>query len=555
MPFLVKHLIEGKPVPMTIKQDDTVIEALKLMAKHDFSQLPVVNQEDYPLGMVTYESILRGVRSFKAHLEDLHVRDVIVAAPTFGMEDDLFDLLTQLKMTNAVLIIESGIDLVGIVTSYDSTEYFRSHAEHLMRVEDIETTIKEINLLAYTRADGTTDEARLAEIISKTANNESASNKVKTYDDLNLTQYISILLNTKTWPVFESIFQISRDALRNILYDIRDTRNDLAHFRSEIMPEQAEQLRFCADWLTGHWESYQKIKQDEMFRQLLESNRQPKPVATAEEQIGDQATVAATEARVPESGGLEKIPVIAEVSAPGESRYTPLADWLSSQPGEVDQVTLSFNEIEAIIDGNLPDSARTHRAWWANVTQTHPQSKAWLEVSWGRSYLNMSEERVVFVRIRERNRAYIDFFGKLLKETKKTDFPLRDVSPDGSSWIACKTISTPGYAVASFTFSFTRGQRFRIELYLDTYDQGTTKQVFDRIQAERTTIEASLGTLSWERIDDKRASRIALYHPGAITDGDEKLAELRVWAVDKMAAFYKTLEPIASLAIQEVLQP
>lgn len=75
MPFLVKHLIEDKPAPVTIRQEDTVIDALKWMTKHDYSQLPVVRVEDQPppakmvaLGMVTYESILRGMRSFKARI-------------------------------------------------------------------------------------------------------------------------------------------------------------------------------------------------------------------------------------------------------------------------------------------------------------------------------------------------------------------------------------------------------------------------------------------------------------------------------------------------------
>jgi hypothetical protein len=105
-----------------------------------------------------------------------------------------------------------------------------------------------------------------------------------------------------------------------------------------------------------------------------------------------------------------------------------------------------------------------------------------------------------------------------------------------------------------FIYSFARGKRFRVELYIDTSEWETTKHVFDSIYSQRSILEAELGEISWERIDDKRASRIALYHPGAITDGEDKLIALRAWAVSNMIAFYKKLEPIVSQVIQEVLQ-
>ena len=61
----------------------------------------------------------------------------------------------------------------------------------------------------------------------------------------------------------------------------------------------------------------------------------------------------------------------------------------------------------------------------------------------------------------------------------------------------------------------------------------------DEIQEELRDIP---GSLEWERIDDKRASRIALYHEGAITDPPEKLAQLRTWAVDAMVRFQKAID-------------
>ena len=66
-------------------------------------------------------------------------------------------------------------------------------------------------------------------------------------------------------------------------------------------------------------------------------------------------------------------------------------------------------------------------------------------------------------------------------------------------------------------------------------------------------LENKFPSLTWERINDKRASRIAIYHPGSITDDQEKLETLKDWAVDNMIAFYNAIEPIASRTAKETL--
>jgi hypothetical protein len=424
-----------------------------------------------------------------------------------------------------------------------------------MHVEDIESTIKELVLLAYTSEDDVVDEKKLTEAISKVDYQSPKNVKQKTYDDLSMGHYISLLLFKQTWDVFEPIFQLSRDAVRNILESVRDTRNDLAHFRSELNPEQIDQLGFCAGWLARQWESYQK---------QLEISRKQSFGVNKPDQQGEIIREAASTyevsiEKVDEVGNLidlkkDDLAIIAEEKQPSDSRYAPLADWLQSQLGEIDRVKFSFEEVEDIIGGKLPTSAYNHRAWWANDSVGHPHSKLWLEAGWRRSSLNMSENKVTFVRIREREKAYIDFYNKLVASLlKEANFPIREISPDGQSWIVCQSINSPGFNVALFVFSFSRGRRFRVELYIDTGKKETTKQLYDLINSQKSVLAVYLGDISWERIDDKRASRIALYHSGAITDSEAELEILKSWAVEKMVWFYKTIEPVASRAALEVL--
>jgi hypothetical protein len=78
--------------------------------------------------------------------------------------------------------------------------------------------------------------------------------------------------------------------------------------------------------------------------------------------------------------------------------------------------------------------------------------------------------------------------------------------------------------------------------------------IFDMLAAQRLELEKELGSISWERIDDKRASRLALYHPGSITDSETELARLRSWGVEMMDRFYQALASRAEKAILEVMK-
>lgn len=562
MPYQVQQIIKGKGTPIFVSKDDTVSKALSLMIENEFSQLPVVIKQvetglpdvDFPEGMITYEGILRGIRNFKARIEDLKVRDVMVTAPIYSVEDDLFDILDRLKDTNAVLITENiglGPDLVGIVTSYDTAEYFREHTEDLMRVEDIELMVKEFIKLAYTKENGEIDEIKLDEIsanlTARINQDGSLSGKTKKFTDLTLTEYISILLIKDTWSIYETVFNVKRDFIRELLYGVRDVRNALAHFRGDITSEERDRLKFCAEWMARRQEEYQIRLEQERKEELI---RLYTKTEAREETLS--ALEAATVHNVDLLSGASSTDFSVTESATSGGRYAALADWLQSQPGRIDQVQLTLNQIEDILNTDLPASARKHRAWWANDSVGHSHSQLWLDAGWRTTYISLNAGKVTFSRIREREKAYITFFSKLLDELrKKSDFPVRDASPDGASWIVIQTIPSVGPSNGLFNFSFTRDKRLRVELYLDLGDQEQTKSVFEKLFAQKDKIETQVGAVEWERLDNRRASRIALYHDGHISE-EKKLAELRKWAAESMVKFYNVMSEPTEKAILEV---
>ncbi|GGR38760.1 DUF7662 domain-containing protein [Deinococcus ruber] len=76
-------------------------------------------------------------------------------------------------------------------------------------------------------------------------------------------------------------------------------------------------------------------------------------------------------------------------------KYAPLADHLSTldQPA----IQLTFLQIEHLLGFTLPDSAREHRAWWANDV-THSQARAWTTAGWQSSDVDLTGNTVKFIR-------------------------------------------------------------------------------------------------------------------------------------------------------------
>lgn len=59
------------------------------------------------------------------------------------------------------------------------------------------------------------------------------------------------------------------------------------------------------------------------------------------------------------------------------SRYAQLTTHLLANPEA--HFTMSFDELDRIIPGGLPASARQYHAWWANNSASQPHAKYWLD--------------------------------------------------------------------------------------------------------------------------------------------------------------------------------
>jgi CBS domain-containing protein len=372
MPYLIESIVNQQKNLVTVEEDDKVTNALDRMIGYDYSQLPVVDKEGQLTGIVTYQSIIQGARSFDAKPDELHVRDVIQTnIRSFDVEDNLFDLLDEIKRNNAVVIVTPGGLPIGIITSYDAAEFLRMHSEGMMRVEGIEGIIQNLILACYSDDIGQVDVVRLNQAIQSVIEHrlEQGNKKPIGFKKLTLNEYISLLVMKSTWGFFEPILGVKREQLSALLIKVRDMRNDLAHFRKEIEPRDRDELIYCATWLESRYAKFEASRKQAKIQAMIEEY---------------QAEHAAVEDEAPKRKTRQSV-------------YAALANWLRDQTDN--EVDLTFEQIEGIIKRPLPLSALELRAWWANDTVGHTHSVLWLNAGWRVETVNLQERRVRFVRV------------------------------------------------------------------------------------------------------------------------------------------------------------
>jgi hypothetical protein len=80
-------------------------------------------------------------------------------------------------------------------------------------------------------------------------------------------------------------------------------------------------------------------------------------------------------------------------------KYTPLEQYLRDLPTSQEEVTLTFERIEQILNDSLPLSAHQDRPWWGNQKQgTQVEAIAWMDAGWMVEIVDLKEKWVRFVR-------------------------------------------------------------------------------------------------------------------------------------------------------------
>jgi hypothetical protein len=131
-------------------------------------------------------------------------------------------------------------------------------------------------------------------------------------------------------------------------------------------------------------------------------------------------------------------------------------------------------------------------------------------------------------RYREYYQSLIDALRELHQFTKAR-------SGQPQNWYS---FSSENSRVYRYSTSFANGGRVRVELYIDCGDKAKNEELFDCLLTRRGEIERALGQAAeWEKLENKRASRIAVYRDGDIDADTQTLEEIKSWVIQNLLKF------------------
>ena len=140
----------------------------------------------------------------------------------------------------------------------------------------------------------------------------------------------------------------------------------------------------------------------------------------------------------------------------------------------------------------------------------------------------------------DRNRRYQTFFQALIDSMREQGFTkARKGLPQ--SWY----LFSAGHAQrVQYGAAFAQGKRARIEVYIDNTDKDWNKTLFEQLVEQKESIESELSEpLEWQRLENRRASRVAILRQGSIDDDDQTLTEISDWMIEKLLAFKRVFGP------------
>lgn len=549
----LQDLLPPDQQPLTIHKHETVMEAIDRLKAHDYNQLPLVDENGIFTGeVITYDTILQAILSFDIKPSELRVKDAIKQVRSYSAEDDLLGTLDDIQRNDFALITDSSGKLTGIVTTADTTVFFREYAVDLMQIQGVEESLKEaieilygglgtpeisdaIESISDRHADirkklPTAIKAYLAKvqvqlpqalddkdalILAETKLNLPKSSK--TFEKLSFDEFTQLLLRHPKAPKLDD--SASSGALRTLLDRVRDTRNKLAHFRGDVSIAERNHIKFAAQWL----------ERNQPIRSVDPPTGPTLPIENLKPDPSRIHTTISNLSAYENKDDEDTLP---------QGKYAKLAEHFASQQRHTQSCIMTFPDIEKILGEKLPESAYDYRAWWAN-DPSKPQASAWLAQGWKAQNLSMSEKRLSFVRTDDRQRAYISFFSRLNSTIANAEvFPHKNISPQGQNWHTLASLQTGGMQTADIIAAFVRQGRFRVELYLDDSHQDLNKFRFDSLLLKKAELEQQFGEpLEWERLEGKRASRIATYtHANILTDYENE--EVIKWAARKAVDFH-----------------
>ncbi|WP_049093551.1 CBS domain-containing protein [Klebsiella quasipneumoniae] len=225
--FRVSRLEASDVKLVTVKPDATLTEAITLMLRHDYSQLPVMTSERDVKGVISWESIAPILALTQS--ESAVVRDYMKPHREINASDSIFSALPRIIEYAYVLVRSSDQRISGIITTTDLSSQFRQLSEPFLLLSEIENHIRKL-------IDGKFTKDELVSIV----NPSDSERVIESVADLTFGEYIRLFENPELWKKTE--LQIYKKIFTKELDKVRIIRNDVMHFDPDGISEENHEL-------------------------------------------------------------------------------------------------------------------------------------------------------------------------------------------------------------------------------------------------------------------------------------------------------------------------
>ncbi|MDM1397852.1 CBS domain-containing protein [Myroides odoratimimus] len=201
--FKVSEFFDSSMQVIFCYESESILKAKSLMLLNDFSQIPVLNENNKIIGSVSWKSI--------GKMESLGVTspsiiEYIENSAIINENDDFLKYMKLVAKKDYVLVKDQEERLKGIITTYDMTINFKNFIIpflHLGIIEDCIRTLIQSN-----------------EIQIK-----------KEVDCLTFGEYINLLNKEQNWKKITKLQLIDKQVFIDKLNSIRILRNNIAHYK------------------------------------------------------------------------------------------------------------------------------------------------------------------------------------------------------------------------------------------------------------------------------------------------------------------------------------
>jgi CBS domain-containing protein len=562
---LVKSLIPDGQEPVCVKPGTTVFEAIQKMERLHFSQLPVV-EGSAVLGVFSYRSLavrLLRLGRLKEFIGDLPVDEFVEQLDFVQSSDNWENILANLEKRDGVLV-GGHTQLTGIVTTMDVLNYLRKVASPFVLVAEIEMSLRRI-----IRACVSENELHICAVNALSSKYSSEDAIPLQLTDMDFNDYASIIGNRENWPNFAVMFgesDWSRSSTTSKLFQVRNLRNDIFHFKRKIEQQDIQYLKEFRDWLqlkarafearhhhqtigsatkkdlqtvkkrwdevSFHMELAQKVSAEEVevSRQILNWAKKNMPEiwwgkgkvhgsfipGITHNGIWHQIIGVWTNGYVElQFQYMRGRPVFDD-----DNKRRELIQRLIEVPG----IQISTKHI------NLRPSVPLATFKKGDVLTTFLNVLDWFVDHIHSAKPELTDRRVLRYQ----------FWSQLLEKAKEKTSIHANISPSREHWASASS----GLRGVSYNYVI-RMQDAKIELYVDRGDQYENKRIFAELFEKRAEIEARFGdALQWARLDDKRASivRYVIEEFGGLRN-QHLWPDLQEKMIQTMVQFSEAIQP------------